>query len=205
MKIKFCGIRRAEDVGFCNVLRPDYMGMILSDGFRRTVTADQAAVLVQQKHTDIQAVGVFVNETPEDIAKIAKKASLEVIQLHGDEDAEIIRAVRAKTGLPVWKAVRVQSEAEIRAAEQLSADMLILEGYTPEQVGGTGVTANWPLLAHAKPQQPFFLAGGLRPENLREAVKIVQPIGVDLSSGIETDGVKDFEKMKEIVKILRGE
>ncbi len=205
MKIKFCGVRRLEDVKFCNSLQPDYMGMILSSGFRRSVDLVQAASLVQQKHNLIQAVGVFVNEQPEDIARIAKIVSLDVVQLHGNETEEMISEVRRLTGLPVWKAVRVQSEAEIRQAEQLSTDALVLEGYTKGQVGGTGVTADWELLVQAKPKKPFFLAGGLKPENLRQAISIVKPAGVDLSSGIETAGVKDLDKMKEIVKIVRGE
>ncbi len=205
MKIKFCGIRRKEDVAYCNTLMPDYMGIILSDGFRRTVSPNRAAALVMEKHVGIQAVGVFVNETAETIARIAKEVSLDVIQLHGDETADVVHAVQELTGLPVWKAVRVQSEAEIRFAETLQADALVLEGYTAGQVGGTGITADWRLLEQAKPKQPFFLAGGLRLENLRQAIAAVQPTGVDFSSGIETNGVKDYEKMKEIVKIIRGE
>lgn len=205
MKLKFCGIRRKEDVVFCNVLRPDYMGMILSQGYRRSVEPKTAAALVCEKHPAISAVGVFVNETTEMILEILRTVSLDVIQLHGEEDAKQIAQVRAKTGLPVWKAVRVQSEKEIRAAEQLGADYLVLEGYIPGQVGGTGKTADWDLIANAKPQIPFLLAGGLNPENLRNALKKVHPTGIDMASGIETDGVKDFDKMKEIVKIVRGE
>ncbi len=130
---------------------------------------------------------------------------LDVIQLHGRPDAAQIAAVRHATGLPVWQAVRVQSEAEIRVAEQLKADQLVLEGYVAGQVGGTGVTADWDLIAQARPQAPFLLAGGLKPENLRQALSIVHPSGVDLSSGIETNGVKTLEKMEEIATIIRGE
>ena len=204
MKIKFCGIRRMEDVAFCNALKPDYMGMILSEGFRRTVPLETARKLSESRKSGIAAVGVFVNASPVQIAEVLRQVPLDVIQLHGSETAEIVSGVRWRTGLPIWKAVRVKDAAEIRRAEQLGADALILEGYVPGQAGGTGVTANWQLIAGAKPAQPFLLAGGLTPENVAEAAARVQPDGVDFSSGIETNGVKDIEKMKTIVKIIRG-
>lgn len=204
MKVKFCGIRRLEDVAYCNDLQPDYLGMILSEGFRRTVPLSTAAKLAAARQGKIKAVGVFVNETPEHIAQVLKQVPLDVIQLHGSETAEIVSGVRWRTGLPIWKAVRVQSPEEIAAAQQLGADQLILEGHVPGQVGGTGVTADWELIAKAKPHQPFLLAGGLTPDNVAEAAAQVQPDGVDFSSGIETDGVKDYEKMKRIVTIIRG-
>ena len=190
MKIKFCGIRRLEDVAFCNELQPEYLGMILSSGFRRTISPETAEQLVKAKSRSIAAVGVFVNETPEHIAQVLKQVPLDVIQLHGSETAEIVSGVRWRTGLPVWKAVQVQTAADIQAARQLGADQLI--------------AADWELIAGAKPAQPFLLAGGLTPENVAEAAARVQPDGVDFSSGIETGGVKDYAKMKRIVTIIRG-
>ena len=169
MKIKFCGIRRMEDVAFCNTLKPDYMGMILSEGFRRTVPLETARKLSESRKPGIAAVGVFVNASPVQIAEVLRQVPLDVIQLHGSETAEIVSGVRWRTGLPVWKAVRVKDAAEIRRAEQLGADALILEGYVPGQAGGTGVTVNWQLIAEAAPAQPFFLAGGLTPENVVQA------------------------------------
>ena len=200
MKIKFCGIRRLEDVAFCNELQPEYLGMILSSGFRRTISPETAEQLVKAKSRSIAAVGVFVNETPEHIAQVLKQVPLDVIQLHGSETAEIVSGVRWRTGLPVWKAVQVQTAADIQAARQLGADQLILEG----KAGGMGITADWELIAGAKPAQPFLLAGGLTPENVAEAAASVQPDGVDFSSGIETGSVKDYAKMKRIVTIIRG-
>ena len=171
MKIKFCGIRRLEDVAFCNELQPEYLGMILSSGFRRTISPETAEQLVKAKSRSIAAVGVFVNETPEHIAQVLKQVPLDVIQLHGSETAEIVSGVRWRTGLPVWKAVQVQTAADIQAAWQLGADQLILEG----KAGGMGITADWELIAGAKPAQPFLLAGGLAPENVAEAAARVQP------------------------------
>ena len=141
MKIKFCGIRRLEDVAFCNELQPEYLGMILSSGFRRTISPETAEQLVKAKSRSIAAVGVFVNETPEHIAQVLKQVPLDVIQLHGSETAEIVSGVRWRTGLPVWKAAQVQTAADIQAARQLGADQLILEG----KAGGMGITADWEL------------------------------------------------------------
>lgn len=205
MKLKFCGIRRVEDVTYCNGLLPDYMGMILSPGFRRSVDWTDAKALALQKDRRIQLVGVFVNATVAEILSLLEVVSLDVIQLHGHEDAVMIDMLRAQTDCAIWKAVRVQSAAEIAVAEQLGADALVLEGYVPGQVGGTGQTADWNLIAQARPKMPFFLAGGLRLENLEKACQQVQPGGVDLASGAETDGIKDFEKMKAIVEYIRGE
>ena len=174
--------------------------MILSSGFRRTISPETAEQLVKAKSRSIAAVGVFVNETPEHIAQVLKQVPLDVIQLHGSETAEIVSGVRWRTGLPVWKAVQVQTAADIQAARQLGADQLILEG----KAGGMGITADWELIAGAKPAQSFLLAGGLTPENVAEAAARVQPDGVDFSSGIETGGVKDYAKMKRIVTIIRG-
>ncbi len=205
MKIKFCGIRRKEDVEFCNALLPEYMGMILSSGFKRTISAEFAAELARQKNAAVKAVGVFVNETPEQIMNIANKTCIDIIQLHGDETAETVCEIKRLTGLPIWKAVRVRNEQDIRAAEKLGADRLILEGFAPGKIGGEGIKADWELLLATKPQIPFFLAGGLTPENIKEGIAAVKPFGVDISGGIETDGVKDFEKMRKIVNIVRGE
>ncbi len=133
---------------------------------------------------------VFVDETPEHIAQVLKRVPLDVIQLHGSETAEIVSGVRWRTGLPIWKAVRVQSPEEIAAAQQLGADRLILEGHVPGQAGGTGCDSRLESDRWRKTQPVLSAAGGLTPENVAEAVSLVQPDGVDFSSGIETDGVK---------------
>ncbi len=205
MNIKFCGIRRKEDVEFCNTLLPEYMGMILSQGFKRTISAELAAELVRQKNAAIKAVGIFVNEAPKQIADIAKETLIDIIQLHGDETAETVFEIKRLIGLPIWKAVRVRNEQDIRSAEKLGVDRLILEGFAPGKIGGEGMKADWELLSAAKPQIPFFLAGGITPENIREGIASVKPDGVDISGGIETNGIKDFNKMRKIANIIRGE
>lgn len=204
MKIKFCGIRRLEDVAAVNLCQPDYMGMILSGGFRRSISQEQAQCLVQEKSDAIAAVGVFVNESSETICRMAQQLHLQVIQLHGNESAEQIQTLQQKTGLPVWKALRIGTLEELEAAGTNPADCLILEGKTGAGIGGTGVCADWELLARHSWNRSFFLAGGLQPENVLEAIATVSPTGVDFSSGIEEDGVKSLRRMKQLMTLIRG-
>lgn len=204
MKIKFCGIRRLEDVAAVNLCQPDYMGMILSGGFRRSISQEQAQRLVQEKSDAIAAVGVFVNESSETICRMAEQLHLQVIQLHGNESAEQIQTLQQKTGLPVWKALRIGTLEELEAAGTNPADCLILEGKTGAGIGGTGVCADWELLARHSWNRLFFLAGGLQPENVLEAIAMVSPTGVDFSSGIEEDGVKSLRRMKQLMTLIRG-
>lgn len=204
MKIKFCGIRRLEDVAAVNLCQPDYMGMILSGGFRRSISQEQAQRLVQEKSDAIAAVGVFVNESSEIICRMAEQLHLQVIQLHGNESAEQIQTLHQKTGLPVWKALRIGTLEELEAAGTNPADCLILEGKTGAGIGGTGVCADWELLARHSWNRSFFLAGGLQPENVLEAIATVSPTGVDFSSGIEEDGVKSLRRMKQLMTLIRG-
>ncbi len=204
MKIKFCGIRRLEDVAAVNLCQPDYMGMILSGGFRRSISQEQAQRLVQEKSAAIAAVGVFVNESSETICRMAEQLHLQVIQLHGNESAEQIQTLQQKTGLPVWKALRIGTLEELEAAGTNPADCLILEGKTGAGIGGTGVCADWELLARHSWNRSFFLAGGLQPENVLEAIATVSPTGVDFSSGIEEDGVKSLRRMKQLMTLIRG-
>ena len=204
MKIKFCGIRRLEDVAAVNLCQPDYMGMILSGGFRRSISQEQAQRLVQEKSDAIAAVGVFVNESSEIICRMAEQLHLQVIQLHGNESAEQIQTLQQKTGLPVWKALRIGTLEELEDAGTNPADCLILEGKTGAGIGGTGVCADWELLARHSWNRSFFLAGGLQPENVLEAIATVSPTGVDFSSGIEEDGVKSLRRMKQLMTLIRG-
>lgn len=204
MKIKFCGIRRLEDVAAVNLCQPDYMGMILSGGFRRSISQELAQRLVQEKSDAIAVVGVFVNESSETICRMAEQLHLQVIQLHGNESAEQIQTLQQKTGLPVWKALRIGMLEELEAAGTNPADCLILEGKTGAGIGGTGVCADWELLARHSWNRSFFLAGGLQPENVLEAIATVSPTGVDFSSGIEEDGVKSLRRMKQLMTLIRG-
>lgn len=205
MKVKLCGLSRMEDIRYVNEFQPDYVGFVFAKS-RRQVTPAQAALLRSQLAPSIRAVGVFVNETPEETARIARQAALDGVQLHGDEDGDSIRRLRRllPAGTAVWKAVRVRTPQDLQDASRFGADLLLFDAFSKDAYGGTGKTADWGLLERLRPPRPFFLAGGLNAGNLEEAVRRVRPDGVDLSGGIETGGVKDREKIKEILTIIRG-
>ena len=200
IKLKLCGMRRRQDIEYVNEYRPDYVGFILSGGFRRSVDFDTFCELVSCLDGSIRRVGVFVNEPLENVLRRYAE-SLDVIQLHGGEDEEYIQRLRKNTDCEIWKAVRVRSTADIERWNGSKADKLLLDAFQEGVVGGTGKVADWDLIAAAKIEKPFFAAGGITPENFTVAANTLHPYGIDLSGGIETDGVKDRAKIAEIIKL----
>lgn len=206
MKIKICGIRRTEDVRYLNETMPDCVGFIFADT-KRKVTEDQAALLKRQLDPRIQVFGVFVNAPMETVASLAHKKIIDVIQLHGDETEEYIRALRSMTEAPVIKAVRVKKREDILLADRLPVDHLLLDTYHRGQYGGTGETFSWELIPEEL-EHSYLLAGGLRASNICQAISTIEGkgrcIGVDVSGGVETDGVKDLEKIKILIETVRS-
>lgn len=198
--IKLCGMRRIEDVRIINEFLPDYMGMILSPGFKRTVDTDTAKQLSDLTDSRIKKVGVFVNEPADNVRRTAEMLSLDVIQLHGDENREYIRSLGGIC--EIWKAVRVRSADDIHRSEELGCDMLLLDSFVKGAVGGTGVTADWDIIKNANISLPYFLAGGIGEHNISKALEICP--NVDLSGSVETDGVKDREKIRRITELYRN-
>ena len=150
---------------------------------------------------NIKTVGVFVNETLDNLVTIAKEANLDAVQLHGDEDEAFIQALKEKTDVEVWKAVQIRSAADAEAWIDSSADMLLFDAYHKDERGGTGEVFDWSCLDEF--ERPFMLAGGLDSTNVARAIRTVRPYGIDISSGIETNGVKDDEKIKTFTNIVR--
>ncbi len=195
-RIKFCGLRRAEDIGYANELRPDYIGFVFWENSRRYVTEKTAADLKLRLDPSVKAVGVFVDEDVDTVADLCDRGVIDIAQLHGNEDEAYIAALREKTDAPIIKAFKIRSAADIAAAASSTADHVLLDsGY------GTGKPFDWSLFSAL--DRPFFLAGGISAENLAEAIGRFRPYAVDLSSAIETDGFKDKRKMTEIMRILR--
>lgn len=149
----------------------------------------------------IKTVGVFVNETVENLLKIAEEVKLDVIQLHGDEDETFIQSLKECTNVEVWKAVQVRSAADAEKWIDSSADMLLFDAYHKDERGGTGEVFDWSSLDEF--ERPFMLAGGIDSTNVARAIRTVRPYGIDISSGIETEGVKDDEKIKAFTNIVR--
>lgn len=206
LQIKLCGIRREEDVAFLNEYPPDYVGFVFTPSKRR-IAPEQAKALIAQMNPTIRPVGVFVNEPLEQVVTTALLAGLWGVQLHGDEDGEYIDSLRRllpnKTA--IWKAVRVRTRESIKEADRWRADMLVLDSFSAEAYGGTGQTANWNVVQEVRIQTPFFLAGGLTLQNLPWALESVHPDGVDLSGGIETNGVKDRQKVRSVINWVRNQ
>lgn len=197
MKIKICGLFRPEDIEYVNEAIPDYIGFVFAKS-RRQVTADQAAQLRKNLNAGIQTVGVFVNAPVEFAASLLKSGVIDIVQLHGSEDEEYMERLRSKTGCQMIKAIRVNTLEDIAAAQNNPADFLLLDHGS----GGTGEAFNWELVRGCK--KPFFLAGGIHAGNINQAMETGTPFAIDLSSGVETDGVKDKDKILEIVRRVRN-
>ena len=215
-KVKMCGISKVETIPAVVEAKPDYMGLVFAPS-KRQVTVDQAKTLVEELHKqytkrynngaeqsnndEIKTVGVFVNETLENLVTIATEANLDVVQLHGDEDEAFIQSLKERTNVEVWKAVQIRSAADAEAWIDSRADMLLFDAYHKDERGGTGEVFDWSCLDEF--ERPFMLAGGIDSTNVARAIRTVRPYGIDISSGIETEGVKDDEKIKAFTNIVR--
>ena len=215
-KVKMCGISKVETIPAVVEAKPDYMGLVFAPS-KRQVTVDQAKTLVEELHKqytkrynngaeqsnddEIKTVGVFVNETLDNLVSIATEANLDVVQLHGDEDEAFIQSLKERTNVEVWKAVQIRSAADAEAWIDSRADMLLFDAYHKDERGGTGEVFDWSCLDEF--ERPFMLAGGIDSTNVARAIRTVRPYGIDISSGIETDGVKDDEKIKAFTNIVR--
>ena len=197
-KIKLCGMRRPADIEVVNELNPDYIGFIFASKSKRYVDPDTAKELKSLLSPSIKAVGVFVNEEIENVAKLLNENVIDMAQLHGDEDEAYIAELRKLSDKPIIKALKITSEEDIKRADAISADFVLLDSGA-----GSGMVFNWGLIKGIK--RPYFLAGGLNPENVEEAVNTLNPYAVDVSSGIETDGFKDRNKMTAFVSNVRKE
>lgn len=193
-KIKMCGIRRKEDVKFVNALLPEYIGYIFAKKSKRYISPQNAAELTKLLDSRIIPVGVFVNEPIENVISAVKSGIIKIAQLHGSEDEEYIAALRSE-GITVIKAFIVKTADDIRAAESSSADFILLDAGM-----GDGKTFDHELLNDISRQ--YFLAGGLNPENAADAAAL-EPYCLDVSSGIETDGLKDLEKMTRFTEAVK--
>jgi len=196
-KIKLCGLTRPCDIEWANDLQPDYIGFVFAKKSKRYVAPERAKVLREGLASGIRVVGVFVNEAPEAVAARLNDGIIDIAQLHGSEDENYIRTLRKLTDRPLIKAFRIDSAADLDRARLSSADHVLLDN----GAGGTGTAFDWSVLKDF--DRPFFLAGGLGPDNVARAIKAVHPFAVDVSSGIETDGVKDYKKMTAFVSAVR--
>ncbi|MDR2191404.1 MAG: phosphoribosylanthranilate isomerase [Endomicrobium sp.] len=206
VKVKICGLKRKEDIEYVNLTKPDYAGFVFA-GVKRKIDFKTAEYLRSLLDDKIQAVGVFVDEPIENIAALCKADTIDLIQLHGGEDENYIDKLRQKTGAKIIKAVKVEltidggqlnsQTVNFKRLAQSKADFILFDSGA-----GSGKTFDWNLIKGY--DKPFFLAGGLNKDNIEKAVKTLNPYCVDLSGGVETNGLKDFDKISEIIKITRN-
>ena len=215
-KVKMCGISKVETIPAVVEAKPDYMGLVFAPS-KRQVTVDQAKILVEELHRGyakkygsdtehdkndtIKTVGVFVNETVDNLVTIANEVNLDAVQLHGDEDETFIQSLKERTNVEVWKAIQIRTAADTEKWIDSSADMLLFDAYHKDERGGTGEVFDWSSLDEF--ERPFMLAGGIDSTNVARAIRTVRPYGIDISSGIETNGVKDDEKITAFTNIVK--
>ncbi|MCH5209977.1 MAG: phosphoribosylanthranilate isomerase [Oscillospiraceae bacterium] len=198
MEIKICGIRREEDIHIINKYKPEYIGFIFADTWRK-VTPVEAARLSDMIAGDTKTVGVFVNAPYEEIYEAVNTAHLDVVQLHGDEDDEYIKNLNVNC--EIWKAVRVRDGADIPDIN--GVDKILLDKYAEKEYGGTGKTFDWSSVGRINTNKPIILAGGLNKNNVKNGIEIFSPVCVDVSSSVETDRIKDEVKIKEFIDTVR--
>lgn len=198
-RIKICGLKRAEDIAAVNRYLPDYIGFVFAPS-RRQVTEQEARALKKMLAPSVKAVGVFVDQDRNQILKLADEGVVDLIQLHGQESEEDVRYLKSRSPLPVIKAVSVSTGDEIGRWNESAADFLLFD----HGKGGSGTAFDWTALNRSTVRKPFFLAGGIHADNIREALRY-KPYAVDLSGGVETDGYKDSEKIRNIIEIVRKE
>lgn len=197
-KIKICGLRRPEDIVYVNEAKPDFAGFIIDvPKSRRNVPREKVRELTALLSPEILPVGVFVNAPMETILSLVTDGTLKAVQLHGQESQSYLEELKKQVAVPLIRAFSIRSPEDLTEAEKSPADFVLLDN----GAGGTGETFDWSLLSSF--DRPFFLAGGLRLENITEAVSRFHPYALDLSSGVETDGYKDKEKIIAAVAAVR--
>lgn len=197
-RIKLCGLSRMCDIEAANELKPEYVGFVFAAKSKRYVSPEKAAEQKRYLDPSIKAVGVFVDEDVKTVAALLNGGVIDMAQLHGKEDEAYIKALRALSDQPIIRAFRIETAQDTAMANMSSADYVLLDSGA-----GTGRVFRWELLSDIG--RPYFLAGGLDTENVREAIKKFNPYAVDVSSGIETTGFKDKSKMAAFVCAVRKE
>jgi len=194
-KIKICGIRRHQDVEYLNELQPEYVGFVFAKS-KRQVDKDYAFDLIKNMSCDIKKVGVFVDADPYVVLDIAEKLKLQVLQFHGSENQEYINKFK---GYEIWKALKINNLKSICEMENYSCSKFLLDN----SIAGSGEGFNWGLAQKNVDGGTIMLAGGLKSENVQQGILKLKPFGVDVSSGVETDGFKDYFKIKEFIRKVR--
>lgn len=213
MKVKICGITTMDEIKDINILKPEYIGFVFTKS-KRLISIGRANELTCDLNKDISVVGVFKDNSLEEIENVIREVKLDVIQLHGSEDDEFIKALGVIINekylnlnifkIEIWKGISIKNEEDIKKTINLNADNFILDGVNP----GSGESFNWNLISGINKKMNFFLAGGVGLNNIDQIIKNIKPYGVDVSSGVESldsygKSKKDYYKMKSLIEKVR--
>lgn len=205
MKVKICGIRKIEEIEYVNILKPDYIGLVFAES-KRKVSIEEAKVLIKELDKSIKSVGVFRNNSVEEILRVLDKVDLDVVQLHGDEDENFIKRIKSscKKDIHIWKAVSIGKKGEVVSSYIEEVNAIVLDGIDP----GSGECFPWDKFNKKEFNENVFLAGGIKEENILKAIDIIKPKGIDISSGVEVinekgERMKSFEKIKRVMELVR--
>lgn len=205
-KVKICGLKRIEDIDYVNELLPDYIGFVFA-GSKRKVNIGLAKELSNKLKPAIKKVGVFVNEDVQKVKEISREVKLDILQFHGEENENYFRQFE---NIEIWKSEAIEigskhiAENFIEKINNYSVAAVVLDSSIKGQTGGTGKAFDWNIINKLELDKKLILAGGLNIENVEMAVKLVKPYAVDVSSGVETEGVKDFNKIKKFIEKVRN-
>jgi len=198
-KIKMCGLKRMVDIEYANEIKPDFIGFVFWDKSKRNVTKEQARELKDNLIPDIKAVGVFVDADREFVLDLLNEGIIDIAQLHGSEDDEYLKWLKERTDKELIRMIHLTDDTDYSMLNQVCADYLLFDSGK-----GSGKTFDWKYMEQVKKYctKPYFLAGGINAFNVVEAIEKTTPFGIDLSSSLETDGVKDYQKMKEMKELV---
>jgi len=198
-EIKICGIKRIEDVEYLNILMPDYAGFVFASS-KRKVDVKMVKYLIEHLDKRIKRVGVFVDEDSDVVSDISDLCNLDILQFHGDETAKYCN----KFNKEVWKGFRIKNKDSLIKIKNYSVQGILLDAFHPKVHGGSGISFNWNLATNYKDNYKMIIAGGLTSDNVLECIQLTNPDVIDVSSGVETNGNKDFYKIKEFMGKVRG-
>lgn len=208
MKVKICGITNSEDARAAISAGADALGFNFYERSARYISPDAARGMIEETcaESSVLRVGVFVNAKSDNVARIVEIANLNCVQLHGDEPPEFCRELKTKIDALIVKAFRVRAGLTLEEMASYEVDAVLLDAYSPVAYGGTGARCDWDFARRAARKFPrLYLAGGLTPENVADAIRAVKPFGVDAASGVEASpGRKDFERVRRFVAAARG-
>lgn len=198
-KIKICGLQGAEDIEMVNELMPEYAGFVFCES-RRKVSKEKAEELIKSLDSKIKKVGVFLDQDLEEVHNIAQDCSLDILQFHGSESQQYCNSFIQE----IWKSFLVEDESSLEMLENYSTEGYLLDSFVKRVAGGSGKKFNWEILENKEISRTFILAGGLNSENVQEGIRRTKPDIVDVSSGVETNGCKDYQKIKEFIRKVRA-